>query len=95
VAEWLPAEAEQHGGCDVEAIDHAEIGVSFFDEPRPRFGDCADVHTKARSAAVTPGDAYVFVKPEPSSVSCKTATGRSMPTTSSRFSGRCSTNSCG
>ncbi|KAA0095966.1 NADPH-dependent oxidoreductase [Mycolicibacterium sp. P1-18] len=65
VADWFAARATGHGGFDVEIVDLAEVNLPFFDEPRhPRLGDYEHDHTKAWSATVSRGDAYVFVTPE-------------------------------
>jgi NAD(P)H-dependent FMN reductase len=65
VAEWFLERARLHDGFRVEAIDLATVNLPMFDEPRhPRFGQYEHEHTKAWSAVVTRGDAYVFVTPE-------------------------------
>ncbi len=65
VAEWFAGIAREHGGFQVEVVDLRMVGLPFFDEPRhPRFGDYEHTHTKAWSATVSRGDAFVFVTPE-------------------------------
>jgi NAD(P)H-dependent FMN reductase len=65
VADWLEARAKEQGGFEVEVVDLSEVNLPFFDEPRhPRLGNYEHDHTKAWSATVTRGDAYVFVTPE-------------------------------
>jgi len=65
VARWFQRFASEHGGFDVELVDLAEVGLPVFDEPNhPRLRQYQHAHTKAWSATVTRGDAYVFVTPE-------------------------------
>ena len=62
VATWFRDRAVKHGGFDVELIDLAEVNLPLFDEPKhPRFGEYVHAHTKAWSATIQRGDAYVFV----------------------------------
>ncbi|MFC4588234.1 NADPH-dependent FMN reductase [Sphaerisporangium corydalis] len=65
VAEWFRDRAVAHGDFAVEVLDLAEFGLPLFDEPHhPRLGHYVNQHTKDWSAAVSRGDAYVFVIPE-------------------------------
>lgn len=65
VAEWFAGRARAHGGFEVEVIDLAEVDLPLLDEPNhPRFGRYVNDHTKAWSATIARGDAYVFVHPE-------------------------------
>ena len=65
VAEWFRAEAEKHGGFDIDFIDLAEVNLPFLDEPNhPRFKTYEHDHTKAWSARIEAADAFVFVTPE-------------------------------
>jgi NAD(P)H-dependent FMN reductase len=65
VGRWIIEQAEAHGGFEVEAIDLAELGLPFMDEPKhPRFGEYENDHTNAWSATVDALDAFVFVMPE-------------------------------
>jgi NAD(P)H-dependent FMN reductase len=65
VATWFHDRAVGHGGFNVELIDLAEVNLPMFDEPKhPRFGEYVHEHTKAWSATIQRGDAFVFVIPE-------------------------------
>jgi len=65
VADWAFAQAEAHGGFDLDLVDLAELDLPFLDEPKhPRFADYAHDHTKECSARVTAADAFVFVMAE-------------------------------
>jgi NAD(P)H-dependent FMN reductase len=65
VASWFADRAVKHGGFDVELIDLAEVNLPMFDEPKhPRFGEYVHEHTKAWSATIARGYAFVFVIPE-------------------------------
>ncbi|MET7458953.1 NAD(P)H-dependent oxidoreductase [Nonomuraea sp. NPDC005501] len=65
IAEWFRDRAVAAGGFDVELIDLAEVGLPFLDEPNhPRLKQYEHAHTKAWSATVDRGDAFVFVTPE-------------------------------
>jgi len=64
-AHWFVGEACRHGGFEVELVDHAEVALPFFDEPRhPKLGGYAHQHTRDWSATVSRADAFVFVAPE-------------------------------
>jgi NAD(P)H-dependent FMN reductase len=57
--------ARQHGGFDVEVLDLAAFELPVLDEPaHPRLQQYTQQHTKDWSAAVSRGDAFVFVTPE-------------------------------
>ncbi len=65
MAEWFAGAARDHGGFDVELVDLAEAGLPLLDEPHhPRLQNYTQEHTKAWSATIARGDAYVFVTPE-------------------------------
>lgn len=65
VADWFEVQARQHGAFQIEVVDLAEVNLPFLDEPKhPRLGEYVHDHTKAWSATVSRGDAYVFVTPE-------------------------------
>jgi NAD(P)H-dependent FMN reductase len=65
VAAWFHELAEQHSGFDVELVDLAERGLPVFDEPsHPRLQQYVQEHTRAWSATIARGDAFVFVTPE-------------------------------
>jgi NAD(P)H-dependent FMN reductase len=65
VADWAIGRARDHGGFVVEAVDLAEVGLPFLDEPNhPRLGQYTKQHTKQWSATVQRGDAFIFVVPE-------------------------------
>ncbi len=65
VARWVTAQAEAHGGFDVELVDLADAGLPVLDEPNhPRLGQYTHAHTTAWSATVSRADAFVFVFPE-------------------------------
>jgi NAD(P)H-dependent FMN reductase len=65
VASWFTEQAKEHGGFDVEVIDLAEVGLPLLDEPNhPRLRQYTHEHTKAWSATIARGDAFVFVHPE-------------------------------
>ena len=65
VAEWVQAEAVAHGGFEVELVDLADVALPLLDEPNhPRFGKYINDHTKAWSATISRGDAFIFVIPE-------------------------------
>ena len=65
VAAWFLEQARKHGKFDIEAIDLAEVNLPLFDEPKhPRFREYTHEHTRAWSATIARGDAYVVVTPE-------------------------------
>ncbi|KQS63933.1 NADPH-dependent FMN reductase [Modestobacter sp. Leaf380] len=65
VARWVVAQAEAHGGFDVELVDLADAGLPVLDEPNhPRLRQYTQDHTKAWSATIDRADAFVFVFPE-------------------------------
>lgn len=65
VAAWFEQRARAHGAFEVEVVDLADVGLPVFDEPEhPRLRKYQHAHTKAWSAIVERGDAYVFVTPE-------------------------------
>jgi NAD(P)H-dependent FMN reductase len=65
VAQWFVERAKQHGGFEVELVDLQVVNLPLLDEPNhPRLRQYQHAHTKAWSATVTRGDAYVFVTPE-------------------------------
>lgn len=65
IARWLEQVAREQDVFDVELIDLAEIGLPLMDEPNhPRLRSYTHDHTRAWSATIARGDAYVFVTPE-------------------------------
>lgn len=65
IAEWFAEHARRHGGFNVEVVDLAEVNLPMLDEPNhPRLRQYQHEHTRAWSATVERGDAYVFVTPE-------------------------------
>src|SRR5580704_2774842 len=65
IAHWFLERARAHGGFDVELVDLRDVALPLFDEPKhPRFKQYAHAHTKAWSATIAAGDAFVFVTPE-------------------------------
>lgn len=66
IATWFHTLAVSHGGFEVELIDLAEVGLPLLDEPEnaARGGVYHHDHTKAWSAVISRGDAFVFVVPE-------------------------------
>lgn len=64
VASWFAGRAAS-SAFDVEVVDLAEVALPLLDEPHhPRLGRYEHEHTRAWSATVRRGDAYVFVVPE-------------------------------
>ncbi len=65
VADWFHAQAEAHGGFDVDFVDLAELNLPFMDEPNhPRLATYTKQHTLDWSARVDAADAFVFVMAE-------------------------------
>lgn len=65
VAGWFNDYARTHAKFNVEMVDLAEVNLPMLDEPKhPRLQEYEHEHTKAWSAIVTRGDAFVFVTPE-------------------------------
>lgn len=65
IADWFAERARAHGAFEVEVLDLAEIGLPFLDEPHhPKLRQYVHDHTKAWSATIERGDAFVFVTPE-------------------------------
>jgi NAD(P)H-dependent FMN reductase len=65
VADWFVPRARAHGAFDVELIDLKAVNLPMLDEPHhPRFQRYEHEHTKAWSATIARGDAFVFVTPE-------------------------------
>jgi NAD(P)H-dependent FMN reductase len=65
IGEWVRARAVEHGAFEVELVDLAEVNLPLLDEPKhPRFGAYRHQHSKAWSAKIAAGDAFVFVMPE-------------------------------
>lgn len=64
-ARWLTEFAREHGKFEPVLVDLAEFNLPLFDEPKhPRLCQYENDHTKAWSASVEAGDAFVFVTPE-------------------------------
>ena len=65
VAAWFLECARANGKFDVELVDLAAANLPLLDEPKhPMLGQYVHEHTKAWSATIKRGDAYVFVTPE-------------------------------
>jgi NAD(P)H-dependent FMN reductase len=65
ISQWFAAEAEKHGGFDIEVADLAELNLPIYDEAvSPRMGKYAHPHTQKWSEKVASADAFVFVTPE-------------------------------
>lgn len=65
VAAWFVDQARRHGGFEVDLVDLAEVGLPLFDEPHhPRLRRYEHDHTRAWSAIIESGDAFVAVTPE-------------------------------
>ena len=65
VANWFEAFAREHGRFEAVLVDLADFNLPVYDEPKhPRLGEYTRDHTRAWSASVASGDAYVFVTPE-------------------------------
>ena len=65
VAKWFHEFAVRDGKFEVELIDLKEVNLPMLDEPNhPRLQKYQHEHTKAWSATISRGDAYVFVTPE-------------------------------
>lgn len=65
IATWFLERAKAHGKFDVALVDLKEVNLPLLDEPKhPKMGQYEHAHTKAWSATVKAGDAFVFVTPE-------------------------------
>ena len=65
IGRWFETYAKAHGGFEVELVDLADFDLPVYDEPHhPRLRKYEHEHTKAWSASVESGDAFVFVTPE-------------------------------
>lgn len=65
VGGWIKAEADRHGGFEIDVADLKEIDLPMFDEPKhPRLGEYEHDHTKAWSERVRRADGFVIVMPE-------------------------------
>ena len=65
IATWIAGIAASHPAFEVEIVDVADAGLPLFDEPNhPMLAQYVHDHTKAWSATIARGDAYVFVVPE-------------------------------
>lgn len=65
VARWFEGVARADGRFEVEVIDLAEVNLPMLDEPNhPAARQYTQEHTKAWSATIERGDAFVFVIPE-------------------------------
>ncbi|MFE0578036.1 MULTISPECIES: NADPH-dependent FMN reductase [unclassified Streptomyces] len=64
LAQWVTAQARDHGGFEVTPVDLAEIALPFLDEPEyASTGNYAHQHTRDWSALVDSADAFLFVLP--------------------------------
>lgn len=65
VAAWFLEFARAHGKFDVELVDLVAANLPLLDEPKhPMLGQYVHEHTRAWSATISRGDAYVIVTPE-------------------------------
>ncbi|MDO5034273.1 MAG: NAD(P)H-dependent oxidoreductase [Actinomycetaceae bacterium] len=65
VAEWFVAEAEKHGGFEVQVTDLKELDLPMMNEPKhPAMQDYQFEYTKKWAKIVENSDAFVFVMPE-------------------------------
>jgi NAD(P)H-dependent FMN reductase len=65
IGNWFLERAKAHGKFDVTLVDLEEVNLPLLDEPKhPKLGQYEHAHTKAWSATVKAGDAFVFVTPE-------------------------------
>ena len=65
IGQWFAERARAHARFDVLLVDLKEVGLPLYDEPNhPRLKRYEQAHTKAWSALVGAGDAFVFVTPE-------------------------------
>ena len=65
VGNWFFERAREHAKFDAELVSLADANLPLLDEPRhPALGQYEHAHTKAWSATISRGDAYVFVTPE-------------------------------
>ena len=65
VADYIVGAIENREKFAVEVIDLAEVNLPLMDEPNhPRLGRYTHDHTKAWSATISRGDAYLIVLPE-------------------------------
>ena len=65
VADYIVERLNAQGGFEVEVVDLAEVNLPLLDEPHhPRLGRYEHAHTKAWSATISRGDAYLLVMPE-------------------------------
>lgn len=65
IARWFHELAGEDERFDAEYVDLVDFALPLFDEPQhPRLGQYEHEHTKAWSAKIASGDAFVFVAPE-------------------------------
>jgi NAD(P)H-dependent FMN reductase len=65
IGNWFLERAKAHGKFEVALVDLKEVNLPLLDEPKhPKLGQYEHAHTKAWSATVKAGDAFVFVTPE-------------------------------
>lgn len=65
VAEWVTSVAKADARFETELVDLKTVNLPFLDEPdHPRLRKYTHDHTKAWSAKVEEGDAFIFVMPE-------------------------------
>jgi len=65
IGKWMTEVAAAHGAFEVELVDLASFDLPLLDEPaHPMMQQYTKDHTKAWSASVAAGDAYVFIMPE-------------------------------
>ncbi len=65
IGQWFHEHAQAHGKFDAQLVDLATFNLPLYDEPHhPMRRQYENAHTKAWSASVDAGDAFVFVVPE-------------------------------
>ena len=65
IGNWFYERAKAHRKFDVALVDLKEVNLPLLDEPKhPKLAQYEHAHTKAWSATVKAGDAFVFVTPE-------------------------------
>ncbi|HEU0165803.1 MAG TPA: NAD(P)H-dependent oxidoreductase [Thermomicrobiales bacterium] len=65
VGQWVAQAAAEHGGFEIDVIDHAEVNLPLMDEPaHPRLRQYTHDHTIAWSERIDALDAFVVVMPE-------------------------------
>jgi NAD(P)H-dependent FMN reductase len=64
-AKWITDIASKHDDLDVELIDLQELGLPFYDEPKPALaGNYVHAHTKKWAETIGEADGFIFVTAE-------------------------------